>query len=75
MKTTDVKHKIGDAATQAMDTALTPVQHALDAVGDKAAPLVQEAAKKASSNRTRLVVGLAVLAAIAITLRSKTGEQ
>jgi hypothetical protein len=69
-KVSGAKHRVSDVAAQAKNSAPPPVQHALDAVGEKAAPAVQRAAPY----RKQILLGLLGALAVYTVVRRITRD-
>ena len=64
------KHRLGDAAAHARSSAPPPVQHALDTVGEKAAPV----ARRAEPYRNQILAGVGVLLVLVVIKRRRGGS-
>jgi uncharacterized protein DUF3618 len=64
-KVADAKHRVGEVAAQARNSAPPQVQHALDAVGERAAPVVERAAPY----RKQIAIGALVVVVLMLVRR------
>jgi uncharacterized protein DUF3618 len=65
------KDKVGAAAEQVRAAAPPPVQHALDSVGEKAGPVVQQVAAKTEPHRSKIIAGAAAALVVLVVVRRR----
>jgi MYXO-CTERM domain-containing protein len=65
------KHKVADAAGQAKAAAPEPVQHALETVGEKAAPVAHQVAVKTQPHRGKILAGVGAAALVLFAVRRR----
>lgn len=74
-KVSEVKQKAAATADRARQAAPPPVQHALDAAGEKAGPVVRRVSTTAAPHRGKIAAGAVALVVLLLTLRRrKRGE-
>jgi hypothetical protein len=74
-KVSEVKQKAAATAERAKQAAPPPVQHALNAAGEKAAPVVHRVSTSAAPHRGKIAAGVVALVIAVLTLRRrKRGE-
>ena len=66
-KVAEAKQKVSEGASRAKAAAPPPVQHALDRVGEKAAPIAHQAAP----HRNKIMAGAAAVAVALLVLRKR----
>ena len=72
-KVADAKAKVVDAAAQAKQKAPEPVQHALDQVGAKAAPVVHTATEQVRPYRKQILLAALAGVVVLVTVRKRRG--
>lgn len=70
-KVADAKQKVSDGAARAKAAAPPQVQHALDAAGEKAGPVVAQVSAKAAPHRGKIIAGAVAATVVLIVVRRR----